>query len=107
MKATAPAQRGRSRGKPIAMALEPAGIIAANTLDSADHHLVAVLDPFKTNASVERQVFLCRISDLKQMTFETSRGKARDRGIDGIERRQKVANQDKLGGARQGLKGRQ
>ena len=54
VKPEAPAEGGGSRGKTVAMAPEPGGIIVTDAFDATDNHLVAVLEAFKTDAPVER-----------------------------------------------------
>ena len=69
--------------------------------------LVALLDPGEAHPPGERQVFLGRIDDLQQMAVEAGAGKAGERRVDGLERRQKIADQHQLAGARQRLEGGQ
>ena len=54
VKPEAPAKRGGSHGKTIAMIPKPGGIVVTNAFDATDNHLVAVLEAFKTDAPVER-----------------------------------------------------
>src|SRR5215831_41644 len=101
MKPEAPTCRSGDRGKTIAMMPEPVRIGIANAFDPADNDLFALLHALKADSPAERQFFLRRIDDLQHVAFETRGGKAGDRRIYRVERRQEITDQDKLAGARQ------
>ena len=64
--------------------------------------------PLEANAAVERQLLLGRVGDLQQMALEPGAGETRrQRALIALERRQEIADQNKLPGARQRLEGRQ
>ena len=50
------------------------GVIGADALDATDDDLVALLDPGKTDAAVERQILLGRIDNLQQVAGESACG---------------------------------
>src|SRR5262245_15927022 len=107
MGAEAPADRPGDRGETLPMAPKPVGVSMADGLDTADDHLLWLLGSLEADASVEGQVFLGGVADLQQVAPETSGGKAGDRRIDRVERRQKVTDQDELAGSWQRLERRQ
>ena len=107
MRAKAPTDRRGDRSKTIAMSPEPIRIGIADAFDPADNDLFAVLHTLEADSPIEGQIFLRRICYLQQVAFEPGGGKAGDRCIDRVERRQEVANQDELARARQRLEGGQ
>src|SRR4029077_8913056 len=107
MGAEAPADRPGNRGKTLPMAPKPGGVSMADGLDTADDHLLRLFGSLETDASVEGQVFLGGGADRQHVAPEPGGGKAGDRRIDRVERRQKVTDQDELAGSRQRLERRQ
>ena len=89
------------------MPLEALPVILAHRFDPADHELVAFFDPFEPDAPGKRQLLLGRIDNLQQVALEPGAGELRDHRIDGFERRQEIADQHQLAGARQRLENRQ
>ena len=75
----------------------------ADGLDTADDHLLWLLRSLKADSSIEGQVFLSGVADLQHVALEPSGGKASDRRIDCVERRQKVTDQDELAGSRRAM----
>ena len=103
MNSERPTEPPGNRAKTGAMIEKAAGVIVADALDAADDDLVTLLDPCEPHPPIERQVLFGRVHDLKQMPFEPGAGKAGERGIDRVERRQKITDQNQLAGARQWL----
>src|SRR3954447_15550789 len=101
MERQSPADRARHCGERLAMALKAPHIVVAKGLDPADHDLVTFLDALEANAAGKRQFFLGGIGDLHQVPFEPGAGELGDGGIDLLDRRQEVADPDKLSSARQ------
>src|SRR5271169_6229090 len=105
MNSERPTEPSGDRAETGAVIEKAARVIVANALDAADDDLVTVLDPREPHPPIERQVLFGRVHDLKQMPFEPGAGKAGERRIDRVERRQKIADQNQLAGARQRLEG--
>src|SRR4029077_19755109 len=107
MEAKAPADRPGDRGKTLTMPPEPVRIGVADGLDTADYDLLRLLRPLETDSPVEGEIFLKPGVDLQHVALEAGGGKAGDRRIDRVERRQEITDQDELAGARQRLECRQ
>ena len=85
---------------------EAPDVIVAHGLDPADHDLVAFLDPLEADPAGERQILLGRVGDLQQMALEPGAGECATAALMRVERRQKIADQHQLPGARQRLEDR-
>src|SRR5271165_3373602 len=107
MEAEAPADRPGDCGEALAMAPEAGEVVVTNAFDAGNEDLFALFDPLEADASVERQVFLGRIGDLQHMALEPGGGEVSDCRVDRVERREEVADQHELAGARQGFERRQ
>src|SRR5271154_6389605 len=98
-----PTEPPGDRGETGTVIEKAARVIAADALDAADDDLVTLFDPCEPHPPIERQVLFGRVHDLKQMPLEPGAGEAGKRSIDRIKRRQEIADQNQLAGARQRL----
>jgi len=64
-------------GKPVAVAAEALGVVAAQILDATDDQRVGFLDTLKADAAGKRQVFLGRVDDCNKWPFSQRRRKTR------------------------------
>src|SRR5215475_14294653 len=106
MRSEGPAESRAYCGKTCLVIVKASGIGVTNAFDTADDHLVMLFDSGETNTAVERQIFFGGVDDVQDMAPKPGRGEPRKRRVDGIERRQKVTDQNQHSGARQRLERR-